>query len=148
MMPLRYRAGGIALMETVVSAFLLGGVILALFNIYPVSAMSIERGEQTLRAEHLISNTLDQIQTLAWKDIRSKRFDKLWGEKLPPAQVQDGVQYLVKKIEVEDYEMTDPETGDKIKTDDSVLSRVRLTVEWTYRGKVRIVVRDVLLHRI
>lgn len=109
---------GFTLAETILSAFVISLVLMALFNIFPSSAMAVKRAEMQLIADSMAERHLEQY--------RAAPFDSLVVGPAPAVPVEPvrGTDFAT-TIEVVNVPPSDPD----------VLKGVRVTVAWTHSGK-------------
>lgn len=63
------RRAGLSLMETVVATALLAICLLALFNLYPLSSLSVRSSQDRLLADGLAEQMLAEAQSAPWSTL-------------------------------------------------------------------------------
>ena len=112
---------GLTLIETIIASCLLGLVILGVFTLLPSSLIAVRSAEHRIRADSLAQEWLEKL--------REKPFENLALGPLapqPPAETWAGVTF---HTSVEVYQ---PPAADV-----DLLKRMRVTVNWNFRGLAR-----------
>ena len=109
---------GFSLAETIIASFLVSLVTLAIFNLFPSSAMMVKRGEMALIADSLAHNQLEEL--------RNQPFESLTvGSVATPEPVtNNGVEYSL-QAEILAHPGSDPDA----------LKIARVTVTWSHARK-------------
>ncbi|MEW6280461.1 MAG: hypothetical protein AB1758_17675 [Candidatus Eremiobacterota bacterium] len=117
---------GLTLMETVVSCFVLALVLIALFNIFPTSMYALKQGENQIVADQMAQSVLEVYRADSFEFL-----DANLGTVTLADQKLGGVTFR------SDLEIFNPPG-----TRDDLVKGLRVTVNWTFQGKIRNVVRE------
>lgn len=112
---------GLTLIETIIASCLLGLVILGVFTLLPSSLVAVRSAEHRIRADALAQEWLETL--------RERPFEKLTlGALSPQPAAQDWVGVTF-RTQVEVYQLP--------AADVDLLKRIRVTVNWKFRGLER-----------
>jgi hypothetical protein len=122
---------GFSLLETILAGFIISLITMAVFNIFPTSAMAAKRGEMQLIADSIALRELEQL--------RAVPFDTLIlgpGPVVTP-ETQAGTVFST-QIQILDAPPSDP----------NVLKRVQAVVTWSHSNKNYSVTHEAWLIRV
>lgn len=120
------RTRGLSLLETILSIFLLGMVVLVVMQLFPTSFLATRRSEQRAQAARVAEDVLSRQRALPFGQLI------VGATELEPV-VSGGVSYAP-RVEVFAPEGANPDK----------LNGIRVTVNWQERGKTWSVSRDFL----
>ncbi len=60
---------GVSLLETILAGFIISLVTMAVFNIFPTSAMAVKRGEMQLLADAIAERELEQLRVAPFDSL-------------------------------------------------------------------------------
>jgi type II secretory pathway pseudopilin PulG len=116
---------GVALTELVVSIFILGLVMIALFNLYPTSVLAIKKAEEQLLADNVARSVLERQLAGAFSNLQVDTVRTL------PVVEAENVTFTP---EVSVFAIPGREP--------SLVKRVRVRVFWTTRNEEREVIHE------
>lgn len=119
---------GLSLMEIIVSMFVLGMVMIALFNLYPTSVLAVRRAEQQILANSVARSIVDRSLAGPYSALEVDTTTDL------PAEVREGTTFTP-TVAVFDVPGQDV----------NLIKRLRVTVTWEERGVQKEVVHEVLV---
>lgn len=119
---------GFSLAETAVALAVLGLILLFVLNLFPSAMVARLSAEQRVTAQSLARSALEQQLEVPFQQLRSGPL---------PAVERDGVRYDL-SLEVSPSPQARPE----------YLQVLTLTVQWTARGKVSRVQRQLYRYRL
>jgi type II secretory pathway pseudopilin PulG len=125
------RARAFSLLETIVSACLLGLVVIFVLNLFPGSMATIRRSEQRFRAGTLAASVLEQQAAAAPATVKVGTATDL------PSQTIDQITYAI-HLSVTQFETDDPKN----------LKCLNVVVSWNYANQTFNVTRHLLIHRL
>ncbi|MEW6277820.1 MAG: hypothetical protein AB1758_04285 [Candidatus Eremiobacterota bacterium] len=114
---------GFTVAETILSAFVLSVVLMALFNIFPSSAMAARTGELQIRADSIAQGHLERL--------RARPFGSLAIGPValsPASEKHSGVTFTSEAEVLRLDSLNPPADPDRLKA-------ARVTVRWTFRGR-------------
>ena len=63
------RKRGLALLESILAAALLAGVMILLFNLYPTAAMAVRQSQDQLTADSIAQSILDELRVATFTSL-------------------------------------------------------------------------------
>ena len=120
---------GLSLVETIFSLALLALVLIVVLNLFPSSMATVRVAEQRYRAETLAASVLDDQVSQPFSSLTVGLSQDL------AASIYDQVAYRP-HLDISAAGTEDP----------NYLKSVKITVQWTYRGQPRAVIRELWIH--
>ena len=110
-----------SLAETILASCILGLVVLAIFNLLPGSLLAMRQAEHQIRAQQLAQELLEKTRERPFEEL-------LVGRPTPQPLPEDaaGVTFTP-ALEIYQIPATDPD----------LIKRIRVTVDWRFRGMTR-----------
>lgn len=109
---------GFSLLETILAAFIISLVTMAVFNIFPTSAMAVKRGEMQLVADSIAQREMEQLRVVPFDSLNLGP-----GPAVAPETIQ-GTTFTT-SISLVAQPPSDPD----------VLKVVRVEVSWSHSSK-------------
>lgn len=63
------KRSGLALLESILAASLLAGVMILLFNLYPTAAMAVRQSQDQLTADSIAQSILDELRVASFNSL-------------------------------------------------------------------------------